>query len=64
MDFIVRYFKQGKVASRYLTSAFLGPTCAEDLKKKFDEVSQKLDHRKLRQIPMGGLNANWKFMIA
>ena len=32
MDFIVRYFKNGKVESRYVSSGFLGHTTAEDLK--------------------------------
>ena len=36
MDFVVRYFAQGMVKTRYLTSAFLGHTRAEDLKAKFD----------------------------
>ena len=40
MDLSMCYFKEGKVAGRYLTSAFLGHTCAEDLKKKFEEVMQ------------------------
>ena len=30
MDFVVRYFAQGMVKTRYLTSAFLGHTRAED----------------------------------
>ena len=31
VDLMVRYFKQGKAASRYLTSAFLGHSVAEGL---------------------------------
>ena len=35
MYFIVRYFKDGKVKSRYLSYGFLGHTTAKDLKRAF-----------------------------
>ena len=34
MDFFVRYVNRDSVVCRYLTSRFLGHTCAEDLKKE------------------------------
>ena len=43
MDFTVRYFKNDKVESRYLTSLFLSHTTAKDLKKKFEEATEQLD---------------------
>ena len=42
MDFIVRYFKDGEVKSRYLSSGFLGHTTAKDLKRAFEECTEKL----------------------
>ena len=62
MDFIVRYFKNGKVESRYLSSGFLGYTTAEDLKRTFEECTEKLDTKKLIQVSMDGLNVNWKML--
>ena len=43
MDVIVRYFKDGEVKSRYLSSGFLGHTTAKDLKRAFEECTEKLD---------------------
>ena len=62
MDFTVRYFKNNKVESRYLTSLFLGHTTAKDLKKKFEEAAEQLDMKKLLQISMDGPNVNWKLL--
>ena len=62
MDFTVRYFKNNKVESRYLTSLFLGHTIAKDLKKKFEEATEQLDMKKLLQISMDGPNVNWKLL--
>ena len=50
MDFIVRYFKAGKVKSRYLSSGFLGHTTAKDLKRAFEECTEKLDLKNLIQV--------------
>ena len=54
MDFVVRYFAQGMVKTRYLTSAFLGHTRAEDLKLKFKEAVSDLNVKKLAQVSMDG----------
>ena len=62
MDFNVRYFKNDKVESRYLTFLFLGHTTAKDLKKKFEEATEQLDLKKLIQISMDGPNVNWKLL--
>ena len=43
IDFIVRYFKDGEVKSRYLSSGFLGHTTAKDLKRALEECTEKLD---------------------
>ena len=62
MDFVVRYFAQGRVKTRYLTSAFLGHTRAEDLKAKFEEAVSDLNVKKLAQVSMDGPHVNWKFL--
>ena len=62
MDFIVRYFKNGKVESRYLSSGFLGHTTAEDLKRTFEECTEKLDTKRLSQVSMDEPNVNWKML--
>ena len=60
MDFIVRYFKDGEVKSRYLLSELLGHTTAKDLKRAFEECTEKLDLKNLIQVSMDGPNINWK----
>ena len=40
MDFFVMYFNKDRVVCKYLTSRFLSHTCAEDLKKEFEEGTQ------------------------
>ena len=62
MDFVVRYFGQGLVKTRYLTSAFLGHTRAEDLKEKFEGATGDLDIKKLAQVSMDGPHVNWKLL--
>ena len=62
MDFIVRYFKDGEVKSRYLSSGFLGHTTAKDLKRAFEECTEKLDLKSLIQVSMDGPNVNWKML--
>ena len=54
MDFVVRYFAQGMVKTRYLTSAFLGHIRAEDLKAKFEEAVSDLNVKKLAEVSMDG----------
>ena len=43
MDFIGRYFKDAEVKRRYLSSGFLGHTTAKDLKRAFEECTEKLN---------------------
>ena len=62
MDFIVRYFKDGEVKSRYLSSKFLGHTTAKDLKRAFEECTEKLDLKNLIQVSMDGPSVNWKML--
>ena len=62
MDFIFRYFKDSEVKSRYLSSGFLGHTTAKDLKRAFEECTEKLDLKNLIQVSMDGPNINWKML--
>ena len=62
MDFIFRYYKNDQVMTRYLSSAFLGHTTAEDLKLKFEEATQNLDTKRMVQVSMDGPNVNWKML--
>ena len=62
MNFIVRYFKDGEVKSRYLSSGFLGHTTAKDLKRAFEECTEKLNLKNLIQVSMDGPNINWKML--
>ena len=62
MDFIVRYFKDGEVKSRYLSSGFLGHTTAKDLKRVFEECTENSDLKNLIQVSMDGPNVNWKML--
>ena len=54
MDFIVRYLKDGEFKSRFLSSGFLGHTTAKDLKRAFEECTEKLDFKNLIQVSMDG----------
>ena len=60
MDFFVKYFNKDIVVCRYLTSRFHGHTCAEDLKKEFEEGIQEVDMKKMVQVSRDGPNVNWK----
>ena len=62
MDFIVWYFKDGEVKSRCLSSRFLGHTIAKDLKRAFEECTEKLNLKKLIQVSMDGPNINWQML--
>ena len=62
MDFIFRYFKDGEVKSRYLSSGFLRHTTAKDLKRAFEECTEKLDLKNVIQVSMDGPNVNWKML--
>ena len=47
VDFFVKSFNKDRVVCRYLTSRFLGHTCADDPKKEFEEGIQELDMKKM-----------------
>ena len=47
-------FNKDRVVCRYLTSRFLGHTCAEDVKKEFEESIHELDMKKMVQVSMDG----------
>ena len=51
-----------KLRSRYLSSGFLGHTTAKDLKRAFEECTEKLDLENLIQVSMDGPNVNWKML--
>ena len=60
MDFFVKYFNKDRVVCRYITLRFLSITCANDLKKEFEEGIQELNMKKIVQVSMDGPNINWK----
>lgn len=66
MDIVVRFWNDtsNQVQARYLTSAFLGHSTADDLLKNFKESLQDkgLTLTKLIQVSMDGPNVNWKFL--
>ena len=64
MDFVVKYSAQGMVKTRYLTSAFLGYTRAEDLKAKFEEAVSDLTVKKLAQVSVDEPHVNWNRQCA
>lgn len=66
MDLVVRYWdcKSDEVATRYLTSNFLGHACASDLLKAFMSAITDLGLRceRIIQISMDGPNVNFAFL--
>ena len=62
MHFSVSYFKDDHVVTRYLSSACLGHTTSENLKLKFEEVTQDLNTKRMVQVLMHGPNVNWKML--
>src|SRR5207245_1168219 len=50
------------VTTRYITSAFLGHTTAEDLLKGFNTACSGLNLESLLQVSMDGPNVNLKFL--
>jgi len=64
MDIAIRFWDNScdKVATRYLTSVFLGHSAASDLEEKFTEGLVGLNLKKLVQISMDGPSVNWKFL--
>ena len=51
-----------KFKSRYLSSGILEHTTAKDLKRAFEECTEKLDLKNLIQVSMDGPNVNWKML--
>ena len=45
-----------------MSSGFLGHTTAKDLKRAFEECTEKLDLKNLIQVSMDGPNINWKML--
>ncbi|KAH8032413.1 hypothetical protein HPB51_024605 [Rhipicephalus microplus] len=65
MDVLVRYWDDttdGTVKTQYLTSCFLGQTCAEDLASAFRKATEELKQAKILQVSMDGPNVNMKFL--
>ncbi|KAH6947963.1 hypothetical protein HPB50_022279 [Hyalomma asiaticum] len=64
MDVLIRYWDaaDNSVKTRYLTSCFLGHTCAEDLASAFRKAVQEIKGSKILQVCMDGLNVNFKFL--
>lgn len=64
MDIVLRFWdpSSNAVATRYLTSVFLGHATAADLEQKFKEGLGSLPLTKLMQISMDGPNVNLKFL--
>ncbi|KAH7934732.1 hypothetical protein HPB51_028902 [Rhipicephalus microplus] len=50
------------VKTRYLTSCFMGHTCAEDLASAFRQAVEEIKGSKILQVFMDGPNVNFKFL--
>lgn len=61
MDVLVRYW-DGCVKTRYLTSCFLGHSCAEDLASALRSATQEMSQTKILQVSMDGPNVNLKLL--
>ncbi|KAH6933564.1 hypothetical protein HPB50_016336 [Hyalomma asiaticum] len=64
MDVLIRHWDAAddRVRTRYLTSCFLGHTCAEDLASSFRKAVQEIKGAKILQVSMDGPNVNFKFL--
>jgi len=66
MDLVVRFWNQEKneVATRYLTSIFLGHATSDDLLQAFTSAlsRQNLYIKRMLQVSMDGPNVNLKFL--
>ena len=60
MDVWVRYWANGNIVSRYLTSEFMGHASAEDMLRKLESASSCLNRKGLLQLSMDDPNVNWK----
>ncbi|XP_049275212.1 uncharacterized protein LOC125759844 [Rhipicephalus sanguineus] len=64
MDVLIRYWDAAddSMKTRYLTSCFMGHTCAEDLASAFRQAVQEIKGSKILQVSMDGPNVNFKFL--
>ncbi|XP_075742493.1 uncharacterized protein LOC142796217 [Rhipicephalus microplus] len=64
MDVLIRYWDAAddSVKTRYLTSCFMGHTCAEDLVSAFRQAVKAIKGSKILQMSMDGPNVNFKFL--
>lgn len=62
LDIHVRFWWDGKVTSRYLTSQFVGHSTAEDLLNELSETltSNEIDKSRILQLSIDGPNVNIK----
>ncbi|KAH8010003.1 hypothetical protein HPB51_024353 [Rhipicephalus microplus] len=63
-DVLIRYWDAAddSVKTRYLTSCFMGHTCAEDLASGFRQAVKEIKGSKILQVSMDGPNVNFKFL--
>ncbi|KAH8025461.1 hypothetical protein HPB51_008376 [Rhipicephalus microplus] len=64
MDVFIRYWDAAddSVKTPYLTSCFMGHTCAEDLASVFCQAVEEIKGSKILQVSMDGPNVNFKFL--
>jgi len=60
LDVHIRTWRNGKVATRFLTSEFMGHATAVDLQESLRSALVGLDLSQIVQISMDGPNVNWK----
>ena len=60
VDIHIRFWDQGQVNTRYLTSEFIGHGTADVLHEKLLQCVQNIGYRELLQLSMDGPNVNWK----
>ncbi|KAH8022063.1 hypothetical protein HPB51_021515 [Rhipicephalus microplus] len=64
MDVLFRYWDAAddSMKTRYLTSCFMGHTCAEDLASAFHQAVEEIKGSKILQVSMDGPNVHFKFL--
>ena len=62
MDVYIRFFQDGQVKTRYLTTKFLETTKSENILETFESSTENLNATKLRQLGMDGPNVNQKML--
>ena len=60
LDIHARFWDEGSVTTRYLTSEFLGHSTADDLHERLLPIIQEFGTTNLCQLSMDGPNVNWK----